>query len=65
MSFVFHIYIFNPVWNKKLIYAVRIKIVAILLGESREVAEKGMRESSKVLVMFLDLGTVYTVEFSL
>ena len=46
------------------IYAVRVKIVIILLGESREVAERDMREAYKVLIMFLGLGTVYIV-FSL
>lgn len=64
MSFAFHIYIFNLSWNnKKLVYALRVKAVVTVSGESRAVTERGMREASEMPVMFLDLGAVYTVEF--
>lgn len=59
-----HIYIFKLGIKRKLIYAVRVKIVVALLGKNREMTERGKRETSEMLVIFVDPGAICTGEFS-
>ena len=43
---------------------LRVKIVVAFWGKSREVTERGKREISEVLVIFVDPGAIYTGQFS-